>query len=94
MAGLGTDILHYGMNKMTEDPIIEIFSGSLWEAEMIKTLLTEEGIESFIRNTSLSSYVYEPTISAGAKVMILGSALERAKPVIDEFWKRRKNNPL
>jgi hypothetical protein len=82
------------MNKMTEDPIIEIFSGSLWEAEMIKTLLKEEGIESFIRNTSLSSYVYEPIFSAGIKVMILSSDFARAKPVIDEFWKRRKNNPL
>lgn len=37
----------------TNDEIepIEVFSGSLWEAELLKSLLENAGIESFLNNS-------------------------------------------
>jgi len=40
--------------------IIELFSGTLWEAESIHSLLTDAGIQSFVRNTVVTSYLYDP----------------------------------
>ena len=63
---------------MDQDPIIEIFSGALWEAEFIKTLLKDNEIDAFIKNSVLSTYVYEPLFSSGVKVMIRKSDSEIA----------------
>lgn len=73
---------------MHEDPIIEIFSGTLWEAEMIKSLLENEGIESFVKNSVLNTYAYEPAFSAEVKVMILQSDSEKAKAIVEAYWKQ------
>ena len=56
-----------------KDIVIEIFSGTLWEAEMVKSLLQDAEIESFIKNSNLNTYIYEP---------IQASVLE---PEISEF---------
>lgn len=70
---------------MKEDSIIELYSGTLWEAEMIKSLLESEEIESFIKNSVLTSYAYEPSIASGVKVMISFSDLERAQKIVDDY---------
>lgn len=54
-----------------KDKIIEVFSGTLWESEMVKSLLQDSEIESFLQNTNLNTYIYEPIQAAGVKVMIL-----------------------
>jgi hypothetical protein len=43
-----------------KDIIIEIFSGTLWEAEMVKSLLQDAEIDSFLKNSNLNTYIYEP----------------------------------
>lgn len=50
------------MNKINQDNtrVIELFSGTLWEAESIHSLLTDAGIQSFVRNTVVTSYLYDP----------------------------------
>jgi hypothetical protein len=77
---------------MVEDPIIELFSGSLWEAELLKTLLNDNDIDCFIKNSIINSFVYEPTYSAGVKIMILKSNLEKATRIVNEYWKNIKDN--
>jgi hypothetical protein len=77
---------------MAEDPIVEIFSGSLWEAELLKSLLNDQEIECFLKNSTLNSYMYEPTYSTGVKVMILQSDLENASAIVKEFLKN--NSPI
>jgi hypothetical protein len=72
--------------------IIEIFSGTLWESEMIKSLLQNAEIESFLKNSVLNSYWYDPISSDGVKVMISSSDSERAKEIVDEYYKNMKTN--
>jgi hypothetical protein len=73
-----------------DSKIIEIFSGSLWEAEMIKSLLEDSEIESFLRNNVLNTFWYDPIISAAAKVMILDIDFEFAKSIVDSYYDNLK----
>ena len=70
---------------INKDSVIEIFSGSLWEAEMVKSLLENAEIESFLQNATLAQYAYNPTTTQGSKVMILSNDYTRAKEVVDEY---------
>jgi hypothetical protein len=72
---------------INKDKIVEIFSGTLWEAEMVKSLLKDSEIESFLKNSNLNTYIYEPIQAAGVKVMILSSDYERAKEITDNYFK-------
>ena len=69
------------------DKIIEVFSGTAWEVEMVKNLLQEEEIESFITQSVLKDYAYNPIYSEGAKVMVCISDLNRARNIIIDYYK-------
>ncbi len=77
---------------MDDYSIIEIYSGALWESEMVKSLLQAANINSFLKNNVLNSYAYEPIISEGVKVMISNSDIERATEIVDSFNKTRSNS--
>ena len=70
-----------------KDIVIEMFSGTLWEAEMVKSLLQDGEIESFIKNSNLNTYIYEPIQASGVKVMILSGDYEKAKEIIDSYYR-------
>jgi hypothetical protein len=66
--------------------IIEIFDGTLFEAQMVKNLLENEGIESFLKNEIIArSPVFRG--GSGVKVMISEPDYEKAKPVVNEYLK-------
>jgi hypothetical protein len=77
-----------------KDIVIEIFSGTLWEAEMVKSLLQDAEIESFVKNSNLNTYIYEPIQASGVKVMILNGDSEKAKEVIDTYYRNMNNNTI
>ena len=67
------------------DKITEIFSGTVWECEMVKSLLENEGIECFFRNYFGTSYGYVPASSESVRIMISDSDYEMAKIVVDNY---------
>jgi hypothetical protein len=76
-----------------EDKIVQIYSGTLWESEMITTLLNEEGIESFLKNSVLNTYAYDTSFSQEVKVMISESDCEKAKMIVENYlWNMKKEN--
>jgi hypothetical protein len=75
-----------------KDIIIEIFSGTLWEAEMVKSLLQDAEIDSFLKNSNLNTYIYEPIQASGVKVMILKSDYEKAKEITDNYFRNMNND--
>lgn len=77
---------------MDKDSVIEIFSGTPWESEMIKSLLKNAAIESFLKNNIINSYAIEPTYPGGVKVMILNSDFERAKAIVNEYYRNMELN--
>ena len=74
----------------SNDEIIEIFCGTLWQAEMVKSLLLSVEIESFLKNAVLNDYAFEPASANGVRVMILSSQYERAKIIVDDFDRNMK----
>jgi hypothetical protein len=72
------------MNK-DENKIFEIYSGTLWEAQMITSLLQDEGIESFLKNSVLKSYAFDPSIAQQVKIMVLESDLNRSIEIVKRF---------
>lgn len=71
--------------------IIEVYSGTMWEAQMLKTLLGKAKINSYLKNTTLNSYAYEPIQSEGVQVMILSSDAPEAQLIIAEYARNKQN---
>jgi hypothetical protein len=75
-----------------KDSIIEISSGTLWECEMIKSLLEDSEIESFLKNSVLNTYAYDALYSQEVKVLISSSDFEKAKVIVDDYYKNLKSD--
>lgn len=79
------------MNDQTQ--IVEIFSGTNWEAEMIKDILLNEGIETYVNNEVLGTlmpWVSAPGELGDVQLMISSENLEKAKPIVDAFQANRE----
>jgi hypothetical protein len=70
-----------------KDAVIEIFSGTLWEAEMVKSLLQNAEIESYLKNNVVNTYIYDPIYASGVKVMISASDFGGAKEIVDQYYR-------
>lgn len=69
--------------------VVEIFSGTLWEAELVHSLLSDAGIESFVGNKAVSDYMLDPIRASAIKVMILDKDIREARLVIEQFTKNQ-----
>jgi hypothetical protein len=78
---------------MKPDPVIEIYSGTPWEANLLQSLLKDAGIESFVKNDINSSYLYDPINASNVKVMILQSDLTDALAIVLDFSRPRTCEP-
>lgn len=74
---------------MKKERMMKIYSGTMWEAAMVKSLLETANIDSFLKNTVLNSYAFEPISSEGVQVMILESNLLIGKEIVDEYNKSK-----
>ena len=72
--------------------IVEIFSGTLWEAGMIQSLLGDAEIESFTRNEIGTAYGYNPTYSESVKVMINSTDIDLATSIVENYRSKPKQN--
>lgn len=72
--------------------IIEVFSGTVWEAGLMKSLFENAEIKSFLKNNVLNTYAYEPITSEGVKVMIFNTDRERALEIVATYFKNKKIN--
>ncbi len=75
-----------------KDLFVTLFSGTLWEAEMVKSLLLDVGIESFIKNATVSSYAYDPIRSSGVMVVISENDLVGAKEIVENYYHNMNQN--
>jgi hypothetical protein len=63
---------------------IEIFNGNPFQAQMVKNLLENEGIESFLQDEIIArSPVFRP--DGGVKVMIAETDHDKARLVVNEY---------
>lgn len=82
------------MKENNQTSTIQIYSGTLWEAQIVKNLLEEAEIEVFLKEEILGSLNLPWASNGGgigmSKVIILESDYENAKLIVDDF----RNNLL
>ena len=73
---------------------VEIYSGTSWEAEMIKSLLANEGVEGFLINNSGTVFPFEITESgtAAVKVMIFDADYQSAKAIVESYLANKSDS--
>ena len=70
--------------------ITEIFEGDSFQAQMVKNLLENEGIESFLKNEIIArSPVFRG--GSGVKVMISERDYENAKLIVEKYKKSQRD---
>ena len=58
------------MEAKTYGSLVAVFQGSLWEAEIVKGLLSSAGVESMLKDETMSA-VTSPYIDTGGKVFVM-----------------------
>lgn len=78
------------MNKENENYPMEVFSGSIGEAEFVRSLLENAEIETFLKDENVGTLAPWQTAGGGVgavKVIVGCLDYENAKLVIDEYEK-------
>ncbi len=78
------------MNSDNEIYPIEVFDGNDWEASIVKSLLDNAEIESFIKDEKmgvLAPWNVSPGGAGSAKIFVSNIDFEKAKEVVEQYEK-------
>lgn len=67
---------------------VEIFSGDLYEAEMVKNLLENENIEAFLKDEyigTIAPWYSAPGGAGSVKVIVLSEYYDKARLIVEEY---------
>lgn len=81
------------MNLHKESNLVEIYSGDIVEAGMIKSMLESEGIIAFLKDEimgTLMPWWVTPGGAGSVRVIVPGEEVERARLVVEEYEKNVK----
>lgn len=76
------------MKGKADAPLVEVFTGSPWEAELTKGLLESSGIESIVKDGIMGTLA--PYISPEVSIMVNESDYQAATEIIKEREKTKK----
>ena len=72
--------------------LVELYEGTLFECQMIKNILENEGIESDLNNEITGTRGGDMFRSAGGvKIIVSDKNYDKAKAIVNEFEKSRKD---
>jgi len=74
----------------TNEVTVEVFSGTLWEAEMVRSLLDNAQISNFMKNNLLNHFMYDPIKAEGAKVIVLERDRDEASNIVAHYINNQK----
>jgi len=75
------------MKKTKEDFLIEIYSGIVWQAEMVKDFLENEGIKAFLKNEITGTLNFPWDGLGSVKVIISNLDYDKAKVIVEKYNK-------
>ena len=76
------------MKKIDGDSPVEVFSGSFWEAGIVKSLLEEAGIMVFLKDEILGTTIPWITVAGGTgaiKVVVSVSNYDKACKIVNDY---------
>ena len=81
----------------TDDNIVpvEVFSGSIWEAEMVKSILENSEIETFLKDENtgtLAPWYTAPGGAGSVKVVVSSLDFDKAKFIVTEYENNIRTN--
>jgi hypothetical protein len=78
----------------TDDKIklVEIFAGTIIQAEMLKDLLENEGITAFLKDEIIGTRSAIWTPSGGVRVIVSDLDFVKAKLIVDEYEKNLRRD--
>lgn len=68
----------------------EVFEGTAWEAGLLKSILEDNEIETILRDASFAPWNQFPTRAGTVKVFVAMQDFERAKLLVEEYYKNMK----
>ncbi len=80
--------------KSNEAGPVEVFSGTIWQAELVKSLLENAEIQTFLKdefNGVMIPWVIAGGGAGSVKVIVSKSDYDKAKQIVDEFEKNLRS---
>lgn len=71
-----------------DDVAVEVYSGSMWDCGMVKSLLNDAGIEAFLNNENLGTvapWIVAPGGAGAIGVIVARHNVKDASKIVDEF---------
>jgi hypothetical protein len=87
---MGFQLNHKTMESNQDIYPVEVFDGNQWEVSLVKSLLENAEIESFLKDERMGVLVPWNVAGGGAgavKIFVSSADYERAKEVIDQYEK-------
>jgi hypothetical protein len=66
--------------------VVEVYSGIIWEAEIVKRILDNSEIGSFLCHKNMMREDYDPDRLKNVRVMIVDVDLKQAQQILDELF--------
>ena len=79
------------MKAEDKSKIVEVFAGSPWEAELVKSLLENNSIEAATKDGMVVNVVL-PDTAVDVSVLVNEKDYEAAMEVVREYEKKRNEN--
>ena len=78
------------MKATDKSKLIEVFKGSLWEAELVKSLLDDAELESTLRDGLVVNVVL-PASSVEVRVLVHEDVFEPAMSIVRKYERKKYN---
>lgn len=79
------------MQAHDETRAVEVFSGSIYEAEILKSILADNKIDSYLQDEymgTMAPWNVAPGGVGSVKVVVSSDDLERTQPIVDDYRNR------
>lgn len=76
------------MKKEDKSKLIEVFKGSPWEADLVKSMLADNGVECALKD-SLVANVVLPASAVEVSVQVVEADFEAARQVVETYEENR-----
>ena len=76
---------------------VEVFDGTDWQANLVKSLLDNAEIESFLKDQRMGVLAPWNVAAGGAgsvKIFVSSLDFEKAREVVDAFWKAEQSDEV